>query len=106
MSGDLGPGGAKRPAPLQGAGSEGEELPPSLQGMRAAMKHFSFSSTGQGQNQPWPVSHLPILHMEKPEAQGEDTCLKSPSKTAVSSLSPLPPVGWVIVPCLCERDLR
>lgn len=72
----------------------------SLQGVRVR-------GTGWGWNIPWPISHLPISHMEKPEAQGEAaTCIQSPSKTAVSYLSLLPPVGQVTVLGLRERDLR
>lgn len=41
------------------------------------------------------ISHLPISFMEKPEAQRlEAICPKSPSKTAISYLSFLPPVSW------------
>lgn len=41
------------------------------------------------------ISHLPISFMEKLEAQRlEAICPKSPSKTAISYLSFLPPVSW------------
>lgn len=88
---------------------EGEEVILSLQGPWAVRGFFVQRHRLEMERTPACISHLPISHMEKPEAQTLETiCPKSPSETAISYLSFLPAVNWAhsYVLYLRKRDLR